>query len=844
MTRRLTRLGFVAAIAIVAASCAAEKAFRRGDAAAHAGDLDRAVAQYRAAVQAAPDNPNYKIALQRAMQAASRSHIDRAKEFEDKDQLDAALSEYRLATEYEPSNRLAYAKVAALERTIRDRIEAARPKPPIVEMRERARQSSPEPTLNPTSRKPVGFHFQNQSLKSILEFLSSATGISMIYDREFVDRPASVNLDDVTLEEALSQILTTNQLSYKIINQRAILIFNDQIAKHQIYDEQVIKTVYLSNADPTDLQQILSTIVRFNGMAIQPAIAINKTANSITLRATPAIVQILERIIEQNDKPRAEIIVDVEILEVDQSRAKQYGLNLSQYAVGGIFSPETSPNAASSGTTTGGTGSTAAGGSTAPDAVRSPGAFNLNTISRGVSTADFFLAVPTAIVRFLEADNHTKLLAKPQLRGAEGTKLTLKLGTKFPVISTSYTPIATGGAGTNPLNSYQYQDIGVNIDMTPRVTLEGDVQLDLTVDNSSLGQDVPINGQTYPSFTQRTVTTRLRLRDGESNLLAGLLRTDETNNLQGFPGAIHLPFLKQLFSANSKSTTTTDIIMVLTPHIVRTHEITEADLRPIYIGSQGVAGSGLGVGGPPPLIQGPPEAPPAAAAPAPPGTPPYPQTTTIGGAVVTAPPGSSPVPGTVLVPPPTPPPTPTPAAIPPSNVTTLDTPPAAATPPGATPPATPPAAAQPTTPEAPITSPGIGSAQVIISPPSAPMRVGGGPYSVPLSISNATRVTSITLTVTFNPAALRVRTVQEGSFMRTGGASVSFNQQSGAGRVDITITRGADGTGASGTGLLANLLFDAIAPGAATLTVSGAATGPGATPMGLQFRPVAVTVQQ
>ena len=124
------------------------------------------------------------------------------------------------------------------------------------------------------------------------------------------------------------------------------------------------------------------------------------------------------------------------------------------------------------------------------------------------------------------------------------------------------------------------------------------------------------------------------------------------------------------------------------------------------------------------------------------------------------------------------------------------------------------------------------------------MRVGGGPYSVPLSISGATRVTTITLTVTFNPAVLRVRTVQEGSFMRTGGASVTFNQQSAAGRVDITIVRGADGTGASGTGLLANLLFDAIAPGVATLTVSGAATGPGGTPMGLQFRPVTVTVQQ
>jgi general secretion pathway protein D len=827
VTRRLIRVGFVIAVALLAASCAAGKAFRRGDAAMHAGDLDQAVAQYRAAVQAAPENPNYKIALQRAMQAASRVRLDRAKEFEDKDQLEAALGEYRLATEYDPSNRLAAAKVAALERTIRDRVEAARPKPPIDVLRERARASSPEPFLNPASRVPLNMHLNSSSLKEILTTISNITGINVLYDRDFADHAAQVNLDGVTLEQALNQILSTNQLSYKIINERSILVFNDTLPKHQQYDDQVIKTVYLSNADPTDLSQILGTILRFPGMAIQPAVAVNKNANSITLRGTPAIVQILEKIIEQNDKPRAEIVIDVEILEVDRSRTKQYGLNLSQYAIGGLFSPESAPSGAT--TTTGGT--TTTGASTPPDALRSPAAFNLNTISRGVSTSDFYLAVPTAIVRFLESDNHTKLLAKPQLRGAEGTKLTLKLGTSFPVISTSYTPIATGGAGTNPLNSYSYKDLGINIEMTPRVTLEGDVQLDLTIDDSAQGAPVPIGGSDYPSFSQRTVTTRLRLRDGESNLLAGLLQQNDQDNVTGFPGAIHVPFLRQLFSGNNRTGAQTDIVMLLTPHVVRSTGITEADLRPLYIGSQGVSGAGLGVGGPPPLIQGPPEAPPAPA-------PVYGQFTTPSGVVVAPPPGTSPIPGMVVVPPPTPTPTPSPTPSPaPPNVTTLLPP---EPPPAVVPPATPPTAPAA---EAPITSAGVGSAQVILSPPSPTFRVGGGPYNVPISVVGATRLSTITLTLTFNPAILRVRMVQEGSFMRTGGATVVFNQQVNGGRIDITISRGADATGANGTGVLAAILFDAIAPGSVALTVSGAATGPGGTPMGLQFRPVTVTVQ-
>ena len=269
---------------------------------------------------------------------------------------------------------------------------------------------------------------------------------------------------------------------------------------------------------------------------MQPAIAGNKTANTITVRGDVGCRHSREDH-EQNDKPRAGVDRCVGS-SADRAKTKTYGLNLSEYALGGVFSPETSPSSTTTttGTTgatgaTGGTTSTNNGTSTGPSQVRSPAPFNLNTISRGVSTSDFYLAVPTAIVRFLESDTNTKVIAKPQLRGAEGTKLTLNLGQRIPVISTSYTPIATGGAGVNPLSSYQYQDIGVNVDMTPTVTLDGDIRLDLTLDNSQLGPDTNVGGVTVPSFVQRKVSTRLRLRDGESNLLAGLLQTNDSNGL-------------------------------------------------------------------------------------------------------------------------------------------------------------------------------------------------------------------------------------------------------------------------------------------------------------------------
>ena len=217
-----------------------------------------------------------------------------------------------------------------------------------------------------------------------------------------------------------------------------------------------------------------------------------------------------------------------------------------------------------------------------------------------MSTADFYLSVPSAVVRFLESDSQTKVLAKPNLRGTEGQKVSLNLGEDVPVPSTTFTPLAAGGASANPLTSYGYRTIGIIVDMTPRVTYDGEIILEISIENSARGQDTNIAGQNLPSFFSRKVQTKLRLRDGESNLLAGLLREDERNSLTGFPGIMRLPIVKQLFSNNDKLIRQTDIVMLLTPRILRTHELRTSDLSPIYIGTQ----SNMTLGGPPAVIGG------------------------------------------------------------------------------------------------------------------------------------------------------------------------------------------------------------------------------------------------
>ena len=347
--------------------------------------------------------------------------------------------------------------------------------------------------------------------------------------------------------------------------------------------------------------------------------------------------------------------------------------------------------------------------------------------------------------------------------------------------------------------------MGVIVEITPRVTYENEIILDLMVENSTLGPSINVAGQPLPTFGSRKVITRLRLRDGESNLMAGLLREEDRRSLRGFPGIMHLPIIKQLFSANEDSIKQTDIIMLLTPRIVRTHELTQADLSPIYIGTQ----RSIGLSGPPPLIA---------------------PRTEVGDADADGLPAAAPAAGSE---------TPradggaanvrgTPGKLVSNPIGGLD--------PGVQ-------RSEPEflpTREEPTLGPHIG-----ITPPSSEFRMGAGPYIVPISVSGASQVSTLTLSLRYNPTVLRVSAVQEGSFMRQGGAHVTFAQQvdGAAGRVDLVLTRASDLTGASGSGQVAAVVFEAVGPGSATLTPSGLGLTPGGAPLALGFDAVTVTVR-
>lgn len=788
---------------VLAAGCATGRSYVNGQKAAKAGDWDAAVQYYRDALNHDAGRVDIRLALERAMRTAAAGHMARARQLEEQQQLPGAAAEYRLAADSDPTNTLAAAKAIEIDRVIRQKIEDSRPKSQMQEMRDQARRISalPQLAVDPRIQMPA-LNFNQTAVRDILASIVAFAGINVTYDSASgsdaaLSKAYTVNLQGVTLQDALNQVLSANTLFYKVVDPRTILVALDNQNNRQRLEDQVVQMFYLSHADATEMNQSLTTVLnQVQGLGVRPVIQPNKTANSLMVRASVAVMEVIERLIRASDKPRAEVVIDVEILEVDRTRASSYGLNLSQYQLGFAMSPEAPP---------------AANGSVSP--------FNLNTISQGVSTADFYLSVPTAIIKALESDSRTKILAKPSLRGTEGKAVQVNLGEQIPVPSTTFAPIAAGGVASQPTTSFTLKDVGVNVSMTPTVTYDNEIRLDVTVENSAKGPDVNVAGSALPSFSSRKVQTTLRLRDGESNLIAGLIREEDKKSLQGLPGISKVPILRTLFGGSEKSTSTSDIVMLITPRIVRGHEMTLDDLKPIYVGSQ----QNFGLTGAPPLIATPLTAEELAAAAVTGQTPANAQ-----GAGQTpaqnpatqqtaAPPATQPQRNPVVVP------------VTPVGGQAAQNPAAVQNPPaGATPPPT------------PTPKPGTVSLQ-----PPPQMQAGAGPYTIPIQISDATQLGSVLVTLTYNPAVLRARTVTEGPFLKNGGLPTTFTPRidEAAGRIEILIGRPAGAAGVSGAGILGAIMFDAVAAGQGNVTVSVAALSPTAQALPMTVAPITIVVK-
>ncbi len=543
---------------LVAASCASSSALHRAHSAERVQDYDLAVVEYTKAVRQNPSDMDARTGLERAKQRAATEHFQRGRRLAATGRYDEALVEYEIASEMNPTSGDIDTELRATRNKLRAKVVVAREgKTELQTLIERARDLPPPGLDLPAGVKmPASLTFRDASSRDVFTTIARLGDISLIFDPAFREAPISVDLRNATLEDSLNTVAGATRSFFRVTAPKTIVVIPDTPAKRREYEEEVVRTFYLSNADLKETMDLLRMVL--DARRVSPTTA----TNAITIKDTPERIVAAARVLSAIDKARPEVIIDVELLEVDRSRLLEYGLQ--------IASP----------------GSPGLNGSVSVNPAGPNSTLTLKSL-QSLSSADVVLGnFPALYYRLLKTDANTRTLANPQLRTSEGSTATARWGERVPVPITTFAPIATGGTPQQPITSFQYENIGVNLDITPRTHHDDDISLNLSVAVTS------ISGAGFgglPTFLNREVKTVIRLRDGETNMLAGLIRDDERESLDGIPGLSDIPVVGRLFAHNQKTMDQTDIILTLTPHIIRVLDLNEADLRPFRVGRDSLA---------------------------------------------------------------------------------------------------------------------------------------------------------------------------------------------------------------------------------------------------------------
>jgi general secretion pathway protein D len=608
------RLLLFAAAALLAGGCAASGALNRGKDFELRQEYDAAVAEYTQAVRQKPDDTEARLALDRAKLRASMDHFQRGRRLDATGKYEQALVEYEAAAELNPSSSEADTAVRETRNKLRTKIAVSREgKTELQSLIDRTR-TLPAPGLDlPVDVKmPESLFFSGAGSRLVFMAIGKIADISVGFDPAFREASVTLDLRNTTLRDALNAVGDQTRNFYRVTAPRTVLIIPDTPAKRREYEEEVVRVFYLSNADLKETMDLLRMVL--DARRISPVTG----TNALTVKDTPERIDAASRLLAAIDKARPEVIIDVELLEVDRTRLQEYGLQFASPGSPGI---------------NGGVG-------IAPDTSTTPPTISLQTL-RNLTQADVLFAnLPNLYYRLLKTDSNTRTLANPQLRTMEGITAQARFGEQVPVPVTTFSPIAAGGLPIQPTTSFDYRNIGVNIDITPRTHHEDEVTLTLRVAVQA------ISGTGFgglPTFANREINTQIRLRDGETNMLAGLIRDEERRVLDGIPGLSDLPVIGRIFGHNRTEINQSDIILTLTPHIIRVLDVSEDDLRAFRVGRDAASSIGgdlppaLDIPAPAPAIQ------PAAPAPAPPPAAPIPgPAPIIPGTTPGTPPGTTP----------------------------------------------------------------------------------------------------------------------------------------------------------------------------------------------------------
>ena len=528
----------------LAAGCATT-ARDRARTAELADNFDAAVIEYTQALQERPNDPGLQRDLERARLRAAQYHQAEGLRLAGLGNYEDALVEYQLAAELDPSSSGVQDALREMAELIRTREAALRAGQTATEaLIDRTRFLPAEGLEIPDDVLPDSLVFRDASTRDIFTALGLFSDVNVIFDPAFVDQRLWVDLRGARLRAAFSSVARSTQNFYGVTAPRTVTVIPDTPAKRTEYEQEIVQTFYLSNADVEETVNLLRLVLDLRRLS--PVTA----SGALSIRDTPGRVAAAARLIAAVDKAPPEVVIDVELLEVDRQRLREYGL---QFASAG--SPGISGEAR----------------------VDTGGGLSIDDLGR-LSTADIFVAdLPGLFYRLLKRDAHTRTLANPHIRASGGETAVAQFGDEVPVPVTTFTPFAAGGLQQQPVTSFQYRNVGVNIEITPFIHHDDEVSLELLVEVTTLSGVEGYSG--LPTFGARSIETTIRLRNGETNILAGLIRDEERKVLVGIPGLSALPIIGRLFAHNRLQTQETDIIVTLTPRILRGLDLDETDLR-------------------------------------------------------------------------------------------------------------------------------------------------------------------------------------------------------------------------------------------------------------------------
>jgi general secretion pathway protein D len=550
----------------------AETYYKDGQKAESQNNYDAAYEAFTQALTLEPNNTKYATAVTRMRFYASVQHVKSGVALRESGKLSEAEAEFTRAMQIDPTNLIAQMEAQRTADMIKHDAQKEEPKVQAAQSAlAKAADSAPGPVdFHPPSNTPMNMRLSAPADQAY-KIIGKLAGVNVLFDPDFKPQKVNIELNDVGARSALEMLALESKTFWQPLSSNTILVTADTAAKRKEYEHQAMRMFFMRNASSAaELQEAAKTV---SSMLDLTRVQLIPTQNAMVFRGTPDQLVLAERLIEDMDKAKPEVMIEIAVMEVSKDTLRTIGTN-PPTSISVSMSPiSTDKNGNTSGSSSGGSGSS----------------YSLPQIAN-LAAGNFYLTVPGATMSFLMSDSGTKVLQNPQVRAMDNEKATLKIGDRVPVATGSFTPGTTGGVSALVSTQFQYLDIGVNVDITPHIHSDKEVTLKMSLEISSVTGQTNIGGIVQPIIGQRRIEQQTRLGDGDVNLVGGILEDSESKSLAGYPYLSRIPILKYLFAQEDKQRQQREIVFAITPHIVRAQSITEQNLRLIDVGTATVTG--------------------------------------------------------------------------------------------------------------------------------------------------------------------------------------------------------------------------------------------------------------